>query len=627
MSFTRRMNKRSGTTIVEILVVIVVFLVGVLGVAQIFPRGLGILRTTRNNAVSNNLARAEMQRMIGQGEQLAEAILPVTYIADGAGFATQIDLTRRPNDLIPAGATIDNAGIMSVGSVVLGDWKRFSGANTVRRVIGEGKKVPGPRFVPYNAGPAAFGSVMSLQFGPIVNGLGATSPVSVYGNDMQKNYVETIPTNRGLAAFDYFLTDDGTEIALPGSTVARGYRIAMNYVETATGVTRTAILGPITVPAGPGQTVNTITVQSLVGVAAYAEVDTVRVQRMFAEVADPLAFTNGAPEDSAYEFCILDRSIGTLMFNKAGFGYIQKTRRARAPLVARVDYDVFDWRIIREDFRVPTDGRPYRLAMQSLKVKGNPDIDGLPYPGLGFTVRSGGIPAVAQRDFLLVDLESGGIVMESAIQLDKSLGVVTVKTTGNDLNMIFSGPTSVPVHVDLAGRSLRALYMGRQEFAVQVSKAASEYIATDSASLGYKQCYMGNTGAFPVGNATEIYFPLCDIGKKVILGELWYWDGTATRSAFDQEFEIHPPHAGDAVTDMAHVDIQEIFPAATTLDFSNGYAVRRVRGASVDVRVSWNPSFLKLGPTPADTMVNLDKWTQTTRKSDAENFLVRGVSQ
>ena len=51
-------NRRAGTSLVELLVVIVVFLIGILAILQIFPGGLRVLATSRSNAVARQLEDA-----------------------------------------------------------------------------------------------------------------------------------------------------------------------------------------------------------------------------------------------------------------------------------------------------------------------------------------------------------------------------------------------------------------------------------------------------------------------------------------------------------------------------------------------------------------------------------------
>ncbi|MBL8048729.1 MAG: hypothetical protein JNJ45_08610 [Chthonomonas sp.] len=608
-----------AASLVEILVVIVVFLVGILGVAQVFPKGLGILRTTANNSVAVNLARAEIERLKGQSEQIAEAILPVQY----AGGGLQLDLNQRPSAVIPAGtSTIRSSdGFIIVNGNALGPWHRFAGSNTVRRVLGEGKKIAQPRFVPVGTGAGVvdqFGSLMNLQFGPVL--LPAGQRLAVYGPDMEKIFQD----NARYASNSYLLDDDGQQIALPEGAVNREYRLEFNYIATSgsafesrTLTTTVVIPGKLATPYG----YVVVNLGSLPGVTnfAHAEQDTIRAQRMFTEVAPLANFSTTVADDSAFEYKLLDANLGTLMFNPNGYGYELRTRRARVPLSARVDYDVFDWRILREDLTGLTAGRPYRLAIRGLKVSGINGPDGLRNAGLGFTVNDGD---TTPDDIAVIDLETGGIITPASYSIDKSEGILTFNAT----QQIVYAQSTTPQPITVDGRSLRAIYMARNEMAVQVSKAASVYVPTSSATIGFKQCYLGATNLAGDGLPYRIYFPLSDIGKKVAIGEVWYLDsGTNRQLVEDQTFVIQAPRATDWQA-LAYVDIREIRPDAAALDFSNGYAVRRVRGASVDVRVTWNPGSFQLRSATAPLSA-LETYMQQNRRSLTESFIVRGVDQ
>ena len=50
--FAPRTSGRRGTTLLEVLVVIVIFLLGILAIVQIFPYGFKILMSSRNSSVS-----------------------------------------------------------------------------------------------------------------------------------------------------------------------------------------------------------------------------------------------------------------------------------------------------------------------------------------------------------------------------------------------------------------------------------------------------------------------------------------------------------------------------------------------------------------------------------------------
>lgn len=644
---------RAGATLVEILVVIVIFLVGILGVAQIFPKGLGVLRTSRDSTVANQLARAELERLKGTAEQLPDAILPVRYIPTANGYTIDIDLDRRPSEVIPPASGIRANGVlMDASGGDLGEWPYFSGANLVRRVFGEGRVIPAPRFIPSAAG-TSYGGLMALQFAPVVAdsrvlpGSRFTSRFDVYGNDLNKRVVDEVSDVFRYQDYTFYIDDDGQNLLLPQGSRDRRYRVVVSYIASSGGsgyYSSSRVDGSLFVEgAGAGPRGYKLFDKGALAAALAApgetfehiEVDTIRVQRLFDRVADPTAFSGaGVPrEDSAYEYCLLDRNLGMILFNPNGFNYQERRARGRYPLQARVDYDVFDWRIIRDDFRIPNYG-PYqqRLLLQNLKVGGRPEPDGRTYSGLGFAVRAAnGTPE--ERDFVLLDLESGGVYAPSCYRIDMSLGLATFLDADGDASnglsaqVVFPGDTTASLIPDVRGRSVRALYQANGDWSVQAMKAVSAYFPTSSATIGYAQCYVGGSNGSGAGATNRLYFPLADIGKKVVIGEATYTyrGGNAGqyRTLQDQEFIIHPPRAGDL--QLGYVDLTDKDPDALAFYFVAQYPVRRVRGASVSVRVTWNPTYFSLVEDPAVNLQRFGTWLDSTRRTETETFLMRGI--
>jgi hypothetical protein len=124
---------------------------------------------------------------------------------------------------------------------------------------------------------------------------------------------------------------------------------------------------------------------------------------------------------------------------------------------------------------------------------------------------------------------------------------------------------------------------------------------------------------------TRVYFPLTDIGKQVILGEIWYEDDTtgALQVAYEQQFLIQAPRAGDI--QLGFVYVKDAVPAAR-LNFANGYAVRRIRGASVGVRALWNPLTFTLTADSAENFRRYQTWERGWRRSRTETFLMGGMN-
>src|SRR5690606_28641208 len=122
-------------------------------------------------------------------------------------------------------------------------------------------------------------------------------------------------------------------------------------------------------------------------------------------------------------------------------------------------------------------------------------------------------------------------------------------------------------------------------------KAASYYrivLPGTAGSLKAAEAYVGGSNGW--GQPNRLYFPLADLGQKVTVGESWVSGGTEPVIE-DQDFRItgREDFGGGSV---AYAQL----PAGMAFDFTrNGYAVRRVRGASLKVRVLWNPASFVLG--------------------------------
>lgn len=712
----RSLRSRAGTTLVEILVVIVVFLVGILALVQVFPPGLTLLRTTRNNTVAAQLASAELQRILGQPGELAEMILPVSYVNQVGGLRVVVNTGRVNTALMPdkdpdpAPGRIDSQGRVIVGGSPTGDWPRVSGANLFSRVVGESKPVPAPRRVPGLPAGSDYGGLMQLTFAPTyyfqnAAGVGEPGIVLVYGNDLVSRYgdrLDNVPNPNGRwRDYEFWFVDasDTDTTSFPGEdqiwiAPARpsDFRIAFSfaYLEPTTNTVQqydVIVQAPVDPASPPPYAVQSgnflvISLQQLVAqpdvfgnpsqfVPANfrgAEFGSIRVSRVFREL--PLATPfSGDP----YEYKVLgaastggagvDYCMGTLLLSPAAFEATFRTVRGqRVPLKARADYTVLDWRILRDEFRVPRSNEgSVKLTLNSIKPREGLGPDNRPNPGLGLASPSL-LPPIAGKteDFLLVDLETGGLVLgnaendptkpgypqnpDSAWQADKSNGFLSFRDVdGNAANglsayMVFptgnpSSPWSARTLVpNISSRNVRALYMGNAEWSVQPLKAAAQYRVSFNLranGLGPGECLVGGTpDAFgaPQGRPHRLYFPLNDLGQRVVAGEVWWTNGSGPRVFEEQEWRI------DGVenvrgADLAYADIRGRAGLGAVFDFSNNYAVRRVRGASLKVRVLWNPARFNLVTDEVANYNALEEWMRSWRKTETESFRTGGVQR
>ncbi|MBS1706698.1 MAG: prepilin-type N-terminal cleavage/methylation domain-containing protein [Armatimonadetes bacterium] len=625
-----------AVSLIEILVVIVIFLVGILAVVQIFPRGLGILKNSRNISVGTQLARAELERLKGHTLQIPDAIVANT---NGAADFSDVDVTAQPNDFVPTGTTgVSVNGILN-SPYGTGKWQLYTGANRFRGILGEGTVVPAPRFVPGAAN--LYAGVMTLQFGPLL-AVPGDPVVRVYGSDLNRFWVEEQPA-WNVRDYTVYIDDTANVIYLPsGTNRERRYRISLSYyVDTGARVEARSIILSQTVPASNPRVAYAV---DLSGIALAGETlvsvdrDSIRVQREFLNVGSS-AFSTAAAvgrDDAAYEYKLVDPVLGILAFNPAGYDYQEFRRRARVPLVARVDYSVLDWRILRDDFRVPS-AAPFqqRLMISGLKAKSRTEPDLSTYQGMDFAVNVGS--ATPQKlDFVLVDTDTGGVFTPDSYRVNFSTGFVQfIDVDGNNGNgitsrLVYPGDTAVTQVNEMNGRPVRALYQAIGEWAVQPFKGSSEYRPTWGAGISYDQCYPGLADNAN-GNPAFVYFPLSDVGKKVIIGEIWYRLTTDAASApprvvYDQEFVIKKPIQGDLT--LGHIDIRDATNADALLDFSNGYAVRRVRGVTVSVRVTWNPNSLRqFTNDPVANLGELNNWLTGLRRIESETFLTQGGAE
>lgn len=633
-------NRRSGTTLVEVLVVMVVFLVGILAIAQIFPGGFKVLSRTARNTMATQLARSEIERVKGRADQLPFTIIPVKYLFSGGQILIQADPDRFPNDLGPAYGNMDATGeLYDAGNQAIGNWQYLTGANISRRVLGEGDRIPAPRLVNPSAGSPVYGSLLTLQFAPLVYNPNYVSIFLVYGNDMAERLGN--PNGLPVRTYEFWLDQSDTSNAQlllpPQPATSCRYRVNMTVVvNTGAGTARRDLVDVTVPPVGfiPPDPSGQPYVQNISALLPpgdtliSVEEDSVRVARRFEEIPVNQAFDGADP----YQYKLLSPQLGLVLFNPVGYDYQVRTNHGRRePLVGRADYDVYDWRILREEFRVPTtQPSTFRLSVFPLMVKGNVGQDGRPNTGLGFDV-SDGAGGTQALDLVLQDTETGGILLyrestsdptQTSFTINKSKGLITFldydsdPANGIQARIIYPGDT-VATTITVDDRTMRALYMGQNEWALQVLKPCAEYRRTDTRP---------GIGQYLVGANGRVYFPPCDTGRVVTLGEVYYVLSGVPQGPASVTSVINPPDGSglpyiDVPSELNYNSAMNTFDG---FDESYGSAVKNVKGASVAVRVLWNGEFMHLTPDPATNMDELDKWMQNWRRTTVETYLQRG---
>lgn len=716
-------RREVGTTLVEILVVIVIFLIGILAVVQIFPRGFRLLLTSRNNSMATAMGRDEVERLKANPELLPEAILAVRY----QGTTPVIDNTINPLDLGPLGDGISLGGKLFLGGTeVASNWALASGPNLARRIIGEGQKMPTPRRIGTPVSGASqfenYGGLMVVEHGPI----DSQGPIVAYGNDFTRTLgaprdtayrgswtVEARqPDGRSfptpgtftaypayspvpIAPYEVFVVDPETQnasILVPANQhLGRTYRIRLSAYIGSTGpsgyqrvdyVSLSVYVPPFyTVPAGEADVPSLVRIRlaDLLGATPLAlasggfgsvEVDSIRVapQYQFKGTLATGKWTSRAtlpqtdPEYRASDFTpidpfemkVVDNALGTLLFSPAGReGAATRPGGANEPLVARVDYDVLDWRIIREDFRM-TSGPTFTLALQGLKVGSQNGPDGRANGNIWGVSSNSYDPSPTARDnVVIIDLTTGYEVQryrtnnkdgdrvladenlnngdDILVSIDKSRGAVTIidadRKPENGTQVLLIPPAGPTIAATAEGRPFRVLYRARNEWAVQILKSASQYTFVNSFDVGAGQCYIGGTNSGDGTQNYRIYFPRSDANRKVTIDTIAYRiPGNDAQLLEGQDFVIHPASALDPVN-LPYVDITEVLPSNAVFDAAPnfepqfGQPVKGVKGASVAVRVLWNPDSFNLVEDQATNISRLNLWGRGWRRSTTETFL------
>ena len=95
-------NKRrnSGLSLIEVLIAMAIFVIGILAVLRIFPKSLGIITTNRDRAEAVRLAQARLEELRADEERLPDAILP-------AGLPTQTNPALGDFGFLRLGAGVD----------------------------------------------------------------------------------------------------------------------------------------------------------------------------------------------------------------------------------------------------------------------------------------------------------------------------------------------------------------------------------------------------------------------------------------------------------------------------------------------------------------------------------------
>lgn len=672
MSSTVRNTKRfAGTTLIEILVVIVVFLVGILAIAQIFPGGIKILNKSRNNSMAIGLLRSQQELLKSRPDVIPGEVVPIRMTLIGPVYTPVEDPSWLPTEYSPAGTAILANGIVPEAGRA---WQLVSGANITRRIIGETHKIPAPKLLSPDGTSvtAPFGSLCLLEFGPIdhIGGVQLPGQLNVYGRDMYRRAAKSAADYVGMRDYEYGvmnMTTGVAEIAFPAA-VAGNFRISITATISNAGAVYTRRLNgqSVAIAATPGGYA-VVPVAAIGGVLQPGEnllgveVDSLKIAHLFTQLAPATAFD----ANDLFQYKVLNGRVGELLFNPRLFGkYEERAGAPRQPYVARIDYDVRDWRIIHEDFRVTTSSpaglaKVLKLAIPSLRTNSVKGEDGLTIPSHAAILAGADAPNPGMEDvfivsnnviananttdadnMLIIDQATGGQLLETyngqaTMRLDKSGGnIILLDIDSNDANGLTQAIATTDgsvVLTNVTGRALRAYYMARENWALQVTRSAAHYDFTYVAPAA-AQYYVGGTGALN-GRTTRLYFPAMDTNRKVSIGKIRYMtSGGVERTLEGAEFQVKFNGGPDSITQaMPSIDLRDIDPTAvsfvqdTTSAASMAFSIGDVRGVSVISKAFYNSGAFALSANTTDNLLTkFGNWAKEWGVSSRETYMHRG---
>ena len=631
---------RTGFSLIEIMVVLVVLLIGILAIVRLFPPGFLSIARTAEGTAADAINRAVMERA-KSAENTPEAIVAV----DPAGNLTSNVLPSFITDYAPGDPVLSGA-----------DPWYFSNINAFRYVMGESFRVP----VASGTTGNGYGGIYGLEHGPVENTFsGTTDSLQVYGAALQRTIQSSVPTianptaipnlrNEAEYAIDYDnlkiaffprLRDSSRPVASrqftisydyytqSGSTVAAVFKqngtdtvVTVPDVDLINGVMPPPVWQPLfktTFASDPndanGMALPTAPAIYLPGFPPAA--NTTYAYGVLRESEDVsrkfrLALPNNTVEDGGiptwsandpYEYAWFSKQSpgnnvnpGVLIFNPSGHNQPQVTANGTKPLVARVDYRAFDNHVLKDDRSVPAQA-PYSIPLSVPFLRLGGDVLDNSFPINNFSSALGtynGIyrdPSNRTPDIIVYNMTTGKEVGDWTQQNSpQGTGVLTTDSTGPTAVDARTGVVTLNKSVveaqGLQSASLRIFYRTTKDWGVQVQQAAAHYReAANPASVDFRHYYIGDgvTGA-----ATRIYFAKCDAGKSVMIGE--FYTTTNTQPYHNMQFQItSDPSQFDATLGLPYIDIA---PSTGGTGFSSAQTGRRENnpiGISLKSRTAW----------------------------------------
>jgi len=544
----RRM--RRGMSLVEILVVLVVLAIGILAVVRLFPEGFQTINYGANVTMAHGLVKQNEDYMRDRQASLPDAIVGVVW--DPATNQGRISNTYNPKILVPYDDNPIN-GFAGAPSDLPEDMRR-SYVNSARRVLGESFRIPPPTQNVVLGGGAEVSSLYRATFSPFYSAVpagGYALGVQAYsGTPARRIVIGRAPQDpqewSDLAdsiadPFSYAIDYESgrlyfhTTVAPNTPGYERRFRIQVRY-RVVTGNTVQMLQAPIDSciylpiakdgddPTTAEDINDRIQVFNLrtgpvtappagsppcpfTPIGGTLDRDTEQLYRVFTQIAPGTRFDPGNYPD-VYQFKVYDTLGGLLGFHPGLASVAMPRQEGSAPTV-RIDYDVDDWHILREDLVAPTVDpqnnqgfHVIKLGTGSIKKIGDVE-DTLTFLGPGgggvdttFEYQGlvrhypagGGAPerlGTPRIDVVVLDLQSGAMINNQTLdptgangnasngEIDYEAGIIRLRTSIQFEQP--GGADAAPVVMSPGGRHLRVYYRTYNDTAVASFKPQSTF--------------------------------------------------------------------------------------------------------------------------------------------------------
>ena len=625
-------RRRRGTTLIEILVVIALLAIGIFAIIRLFPQGFASINATGSILTADTLAQKNEDYFRKLRENLPDGIVSVDTTGNiVTGLLPDDYLGTRPyGNLTMQDEDGNQIPVIDV---------RFSLGNLARRVIGEQVKVPPPTTVAIGGG-SELASIYSVLCAPIYSAgqmlSGGALGVKVRsGTPMTRVVFQDPPTQenwqtlRQLGDFGYGINYETGKLYLAYFDVSAKsgnqawdrrliaeYRYHPDPNTTLYTPPGGQALPVATVGSDPGwDPANPNWAQPGWVFTLQPNIDpgSDLISRDF-----KLAGGAFASDPDPYQFKVYDPVTGLIGF-KPELASLPLPQQEGRGLTVKIDYDVDDWQILRQDLVLPTEvidplngASPYysfKLSTGAIKEFGEtedtPSFDtagnatltygGLVrnYPAAGGDPARTGTPGI---DLVMVDLETGNWIASDSLQagnvasngeIDYRNGVIHLKPTAawNPPPVGALGGTAQPMNP--AGRHVRVFYRTYNDFAVTPLKNWGSYVPqTVAANLGSApfrgQDFLPITGGF-------VMFPPASAEKQVAVDYSWSDSAGALHHETGEVHQVALPTDAGGPSGNSTYGWVHLSPGLDVLNNFNPNSVQitGVRGTSFQTLVTW----------------------------------------